>query len=286
MIRLYNTVAGPVFDVAGKLRPVRDSWTELLMGDRLPAAIREVRAITRPGSDPQLLAEVNLLPPISHEEVWAAGVTYLRSKVARMEESKEAGGGNFYDKVYEAPRPELFFKATPHRVAGPGQKVRIRHDSRWNVPEPELALLVNPQGLILGFTIGNDMSSRDIEGENPLYLPQAKVYDGCCGLGPCVLISNSPLPRETEIALEIRRGGEVAFGGKTSLAQMKRGLQELVDWLFRDNSFPNGVILLTGTGVVPPDDFTLQSGDDIRIAIPPIGILHNTVAGPLSMGNF
>jgi 2-dehydro-3-deoxy-D-arabinonate dehydratase len=286
MIRLYNTVAGPVFDANGHLRPVRESWSELLMGDRLPAAIREARAMTRTGADPTLLAEVNLLPPISHEEVWAAGVTYLRSKVARMEESKEAGGGSFYDKVYDAPRPEIFFKATPHRVVGPGQKVRIRHDSQWNVPEPELALVVNPKGLILGFTIGNDMSSRDIEGENPLYLPQAKVYDGCCALGPCVLVSNQPLPRETEIALEIWRGGESVFHGKTSLAQMKRGLQELVDWLFRDNSFPNGVILLTGTGVVPPDGFTLQSGDDIRISIPPIGVLHNTVAGPLSMGNF
>ena len=286
MIRLYNTVAGPVFDANGHLRPMRESWSELLMSDRLPAAIREARAVSRTGADPSLLAEVNLLPPISHEEVWAAGVTYLRSKVARMEESKDAGGGNFYDKVYEAPRPELFFKATPHRVAGPGQKVRIRNDSNWNVPEPELALVVNPKGLILGFTIGNDMSSRDIEGENPLYLPQAKVYDGCCALGPCVLVSNQPLPRETEIALEIWRGGESVFHGRTSLTQMKRGLQELVDWLFRDNSFPNGVILLTGTGIVPPDDFTLQSGDDIRISIPPIGTLHNTVAGPLSMGNF
>jgi 2-dehydro-3-deoxy-D-arabinonate dehydratase len=188
--------------------------------------------------------------------------------------------------VYEAPRPELFFKATPHRVVGPGQKVRIRHDSRWNVPEPELALLVNPQGLILGFTIGNDMSSRDIEGENPLYLPQAKVYDGCCALGPCVLLASQPLGRETEIAIEIARGGEVAFSGKTSLAQMKRGLQELVDWLFRDNSFPNGAYLLTGTGVVPPDTFTLEPGDDIRITIDPIGTLHNSVAGLLSMSNF
>ena len=286
MIRLYNTVAGPVFDANGHLRPVRESWTELLMTDRLPAAIREVRALNKTGADPSLLAEVNLLPPISHEEVWAAGVTYQRSKVARMEESKDAGGGNFYDKVYEAPRPELFFKATPHRVAGPGQKVRIRHDSAWNVPEPELALVVNPRGLILGFTIGNDMSSRDIEGENPLYLPQAKVYDGCCALGPCVLVSNQPLPRETEIALEIWRRGESVFHGRTSLAQMKRGLQELVDWLFRDNSFPNGAVLLTGTGIVPPDDFTLEGGDDIRISIPPIGTLHNTVAGPLSLGNF
>jgi len=285
VIRLYNTVAGPVFDVNGKLRPVRASWTELLMSDHLPATIRDVRAMSGNGSDPALLSEVNLLPPIANQEVWAAGVTYLRSKVARMEESKDAGGGTFYDKVYDSARPELFFKATPHRVVGPGQKVRIRHDSRWNVPEPELALLVNPRGLILGFTIGNDMSSRDIEGENPLYLPQAKVYDGCCALGPCVLLASQPLVRETEIAIEIARGGEVAFAGRTSLAQMKRGLQELVDWLFRDNSFPNGAYLLTGTGVVPPDDFTLQAGDDIRITIDPIGTLHNTVAGLLAMSD-
>jgi len=285
MIRLYNTVAGPVFDVAGKLRPVRASWSELIMSDHLPGTIREVRAMTGPGSDPALIKEVNLLAPISTQEVWAAGVTYLRSKVARMEESKDAGGGSFYNKVYEAPRPELFFKASPHRVVGPGQKVRIRHDSQWNVPEPELALLVNPQGLILGFTIGNDMSSRDIEGENPLYLPQAKVYDGCCALGPCLLLASQPLPKETDIAMEVIRSGEIVFSGKTTLARMKRGLQELVDWLFRDNSFPSGVFLLTGTGIVPPDDFTLQSGDDIRIAMPKIGILHNTVAGVLAMSS-
>ena len=285
MIRLYNTVAGPVFDVAGKLRPVRATWSELIMSDHLPHTIREVRAMTGPGADPALLKEVNLLPPISNQEVWAAGVTYLRSKVARMEESKQAGGGTFYDKVYEADRPELFFKATPHRVVGPGQKVRIRHDSQWNVPEPELALLVSPQRLILGFTIGNDMSSRDIEGENPLYLPQAKVYDGCCALGPCLLLASQPLPRETDIAMEVIRSGEIVFAGKTTLAQMKRGLQELVDWLFRDNSFPNGVYLLTGTGVVPPDDFTLQPGDDVRIAVPQIGVLHNSVAGLLAMSD-
>ena len=285
MIRLYNTVAGPVFDVGGKLRPVRATWSELIMSDHLPHTIREVRAMSGPGADPALIKDVNLLAPISNQEVWAAGVTYLRSKVARMEESKEAGGGSFYDKVYEAPRPELFFKATPHRVVGPGQKVRIRHDSHWNVPEPELALLVSPERLILGFTIGNDMSSRDIEGENPLYLPQAKVYDGCCALGPCLLLASQPLPRETDIAMEVLRGGEIVFSGKTTLAQMKRGLQELVDWLFRDNSFPNGVYLLTGTGVIPPDEFTLYPGDDIRIGVASIGILHNSVAGLLAMSD-
>jgi len=229
---------------------------------------------------PSAVDEENIVAPITDQEVWAAGVTYLRSKVARMEESKTAGGGSFYDRVYDADRPEIFFKATPHRVCGPGQHVRLRGDSKWNVPEPELALLVNPRARIIGYTVGNDMSSRDIEGENPLYLPQAKVYDGSCALGPCVLIEDptEPLSRETPIELEIRRGADVAFAGKTSLAQMKRKFEELVSWLFRDNSFPSGVYLLTGTGVVPPDGFTLQGGDEIRITIPPIGTLRNVVA--------
>jgi 2-dehydro-3-deoxy-D-arabinonate dehydratase len=219
-----------------------------------------------------------LLPPIGLQEVWASGVTYYRSRTARMEESKSSGGGDFYDRVYDAARPELFFKATPHRVRGHGQPVRIRKDSKWNVPEPELALVVNAQGQIVGYTIGNDMSSRDIEGENPLYLPQAKVYDGSCGLGPGVLISSSPLAPETEVRLVIRRGGQTVFEGSTTLSTMKRQPKELVEYLFRDNSFPNGCVLLTGTGIVPPDAFTLASGDEIAITIEPIGTLMNTVA--------
>jgi 2-dehydro-3-deoxy-D-arabinonate dehydratase len=219
-----------------------------------------------------------LLPPIGSQEVWAAGVTYYRSRTARMEESKSAGGGDFYDRVYDAERPELFFKATPHRVRGHGQTVRIRRDSKWNVPEPELALVVNVHGEIAGYTIGNDMSSRDIEGENPLYLPQAKVYDGSCALGPGVFITPGPLPPETEVRLAIRRGGRSAYEGSTTLSTMKRQPKELVDYLFRDNTFPNGCVLLTGTGVVPPDDFTLAHGDEIAITIEPIGTLVNTVA--------
>ena len=218
-----------------------------------------------------------LLPPIGSQEIWAAGVTYYRSRTARMEEAKLAGGGDFYDRVYDAARPELFFKATPHRARGHRQPVRIRKDSKWNVPEPELALVVNSRGEIVGYTIGNDMSSRDIEGENPLYLPQAKVYDGSCGLGPCVLIASAPLPSETEVRLAIRRGGRNEFEGSTALSSMKREPKELVEYLFRDNSFPNGCVLLTGTGVVPPDAFTLASGDEIAITIEPIGTLMNTV---------
>ncbi len=219
--------------------------------------------------------------PIGNQEVWAAGVTYYRSRSARMAEAKDAGGGDFYDRVYGAERPELFFKALAHRVVGPGGNVRIRGDSGWNVPEPELTLLVNPRGQIIGYTVGNDMSSRDIEGENPLYLPQAKVYDGSCALGPCVLIGKEPLPATTPIRVQIERAGKEVFTGSTQLTEMKRAPAELASYLYRENSFPVGTFLMTGTGVVPPDDFTLAQGDKVRITIDPIGTLENTVVqGP------
>ena len=194
-----------------------------------------------------------------------------------MEESKDAGGGSFYDRVYSAERPELFFKSTASRTVGPGGKVRIRADASWSVPEPELTLLVSPSGHITGYTIGNDMSSRDIEGENPLYLPQAKVYSGSCALGPSILVAQSPLPPTTEISIEILRNQAVAFAGQTTLAELKREPQSLVDYLFRDNAFPQGCFLMTGTGIVPPSNFTLASADRIRITIPPIGTLENEV---------
>lgn len=216
--------------------------------------------------------------PVGSQEVWAAGVTYYRSRTARMEESKDAGGGSFYDKVYHAPRPELFFKATPHRVVGPGGAMRLRSDARWNVPEPELTLAFTPRGRLFGCTVGNDLSSRDIEGENPLYLPQAKVWATCAALGPCLLVAPEPLPPATEIALQIVRAGQTAFAGSTTLAQIKRTFAELADYLFRDNAFPRGCYLMTGTGIVPPDDFTLRSGDEMRITIAAIGTLANTVA--------
>ncbi len=218
-----------------------------------------------------------LLAPIQSQEVWAAGVTYLRSRDARMDESKDAGGGTFYDRVYVADRPEIFFKATPHRVVAPGASMRLRSDAKWNVPEPELALAINTRGAIFGYTIGNDLSSRDIEGENPLYLPQAKVWSQCCALGPGLVVCD-PLPRETAIELTIIRGEETAFEGHTSLSQMKRTLPELAEWLMRDNSFPAGCYLLTGTGTVPGNDFTLRSGDEMHIAIAGLGKLVNTVA--------
>jgi len=222
------------------------------------------------------LAEVELLPPIDQQEVWAAGVTYKRSQTARMEESEAAA--SCYDRVYQSPRPELFLKATPHRVAGPGQPVRIRADSEWNVPEPELALAINSQGQLVGFTIGNDMSSRDIEGENPLYLPQAKVYDQCCGLGPCITLPSGMPPRDQiGIRLSIDRGGERVFHGETSIAQMARGFEELIGWLLRDNRMPRGAFLLTGTGIVPDSDFTLLPGDQVAIEIDGIGTLRSPV---------
>ena len=222
------------------------------------------------------LDSVTLLAPIDGQEVWAAGVTYKRSKVARMEESESAA--TFYDKVYEAARPELFFKATPHRVAGPEQAVRIRQDAKWNVPEPELALVLNSRMQLVGFTIGNDMSSRDIEGENPLYLPQAKVYNACCGLGPVVTLAAAMPPKEEiGIHLAIRRSREVVFQGSTSATQLARTFEDLIGYLKRDNSFPAGAILLTGTGVVPDDTFTLAAGDSIEISIDGIGTLRNHV---------
>jgi 2-dehydro-3-deoxy-D-arabinonate dehydratase len=194
-----------------------------------------------------------------------------------MEESKSSGGGSFYDAVYDAPRPELFFKAVGWRVAGHLAPIRVRDDSAWNVPEPELTLVVNASGEIVGYTVGNDVSSRDIEGENPLYLPQAKVYDGACALGPAMLVHEAPLPPDTTIALTIMRNGGTVFQGSTSLAQMRRTPEELVQYLYRETSFPHGAVLLTGTGVVPPDDFTLQTGDAVAITIPPIGTLDNVV---------
>ena len=228
------------------------------------------------GAGPQPVPH-GLLAPIEAQEVWAAGVTYYRSRTARMAEAQSTGGGDFYDRVYAAERPELFMKATPHRVVGPGSPVRIRRDSKWNVPEPELALLVSPAGKTLGYTIGNDMSSRDLEGQNPLYLPQAKTYDRCCALGPAILVSRTPPASSTGIRLLIQRTGETVFSGSTTLAEMKRSLQELVTFLYRESSFPNGCFLLTGTGIVPPDSFTLAVGDRIEISMDGIGSLANTV---------
>ncbi len=262
----------------GRVYPVARTRPDLRLFDLLesadlPQTVAELRAACREWI---AVEDVRLLAPIDQQEVWAAGVTYKRSQKARMDESE--GAARFYDLVYAAPRPELFFKATPHRVSGPEQPVRIRRDASWNVPEPEFALVLNSRLELVGCTIGNDMSSRDIEGENPLYLPQAKVYDGCCGLGPAVtLLSDLPPLPEVGIRLKIVRSGAAVFEGRTDLGQMARTFDELIGYLGRDNSFPQGAILLTGTGLVPPNEFTLAAGDVVEIEIDGIGKLMNPV---------
>lgn len=252
-------------------------WDSFMNRDDLYQALRQEMAQLAPVGDADWLRSQTILAPIGSQEVWAAGVTYLRSRNARMEESQESGGATFYDKVYDAERPEIFFKATSLRTVGTNDYVRIRKDSTWDVPEPELALYISASGKIVGYTIGNDMSSRSIEGENPLYLPQAKTYDRSAGLGPCVYVSDRPLPPESRIRMKILRKGEQVFEGETPISQMKRQHTELVEFLFRECSFPQGVILMTGTCIVPDHPFTLQSGDEIRIEIDHIGTLINRV---------
>ena len=274
-MRLFRTKTGCVVEQGWQYFRIEADWDELLAQEDLAGTLRGLIAGLEPVAG---FHQAELLAPIGQQEVWAAGVTYYRSRGARMEESKDAGGGSFYDRVYSADRPELFFKSTASRTVGTGGKVRIRADATWSVPEPELTLVVSPGGLITGYTIGNDMSSRDIEGENPLYLPQAKVYEGSCALGPGILVAEEPLAASTEIAIEIERAGQIEFAGKTELTELKRDPKTLVEYLFRDNSFPVGCFLMTGTGIVPPSTFTLASGDLIRITIEPIGMLENVVA--------
>jgi 2-dehydro-3-deoxy-D-arabinonate dehydratase len=273
-VRLYRSSEGVYAEQDGSFyRVAAESWDELLCSDRLFETVRAATKSTPVSFDPS-----TALAPIVGQEVWAAGVTYYRSRSARMEESKDAGGGTFYDRVYAAERPELFFKSAGWQVVGPGGTVRIRSDAKWSVPEPELTLVMNALGELVGYTIGNDMSSRDIEGENPLYLPQAKVYDGSCAIGQAVLLAESPLPKATAIRMDIFRNGEIAFRGSTTLAELKREPEQLIAYLFRELKFPRGAFLMTGTGIVPPDDFTLRSRDVIRISIDGVGTLENIVA--------
>ena len=250
------------------------SLTALLEGDNLVAVLRALITLPMPRLP---LAEVTLLAPVEQQEVWAAGVTYLRSKKARMDESEFSASA--YDRVYDAERPEIFFKSLPDKVVGPGGDVGIRRDAKWNVPEPELALVCNSRGKVVGFTIGNDMSSRDIEGENLLYLPQAKTYLKSCATGPFITVgAGEAEARGWTIGVEILRGGQAVFSGETSVGQIKRTFDSLAEFLFRSQSFPHGAVLLTGTGVVPPDNFTLAAGDRVRIRISGIGTLENSVA--------
>ncbi|GAB3499534.1 fumarylacetoacetate hydrolase family protein [Spirosoma knui] len=278
-MKLYKTSAGFLVESDNQYYPVQATdWDQLVNQDNLHEVLTQAIAASSASEASANPIAQGLLSPIGRQEVWASGVTYLRSRDARMEESKKSGGDNFYDRVYDAERPELFFKATPERVVAPGAAVRIRQDSTWNVPEPELTLFITSSGKIVGYTCGNDMSSRSIEGENPLYLPQAKTYDGSAALGPCLYVPESPIGPDTQIQLEISRDGEVVFTQSIAISQMKRQHTELVSFLFRECSFPNGCYLMTGTGIVPPDDFTLQSGDVVRITIDGIGTLENPVA--------
>jgi 2-dehydro-3-deoxy-D-arabinonate dehydratase len=274
-VKLYYSTSGVVLEEAGHSYALHDAdWDQLINRDDLATWLRS-QIPSLPLQD-----EVEFCwAPIGQQEVWAAGVTYLRSREARMEESSSAGGSSFYDRVYDADRPELFFKSQAHRVVGDGGTLRLRCDSKWQVPEPELAVLINKGGKIVGYTIGNDLSCRDIEGENPLYLPQAKVWDGSCALGPALLVAEEPLPKETSISLAVRRKQHVAFAGATTLARMKRDPQDLANWLTRELSFPWGCYLLTGTGIVPRNDFSLAPGDEVMIRIDGIGELLNTVTG-------
>lgn len=279
-MKLYKIIQGILLEDEGKIFLLEEDWDILVNTASLYSHLKQQQTPERLLA-PALAAELmeqDLLAPIGTQEVWAAGVTYLRSRDARMEESQEAGGATFYDKVYEAERPELFFKSLPHRVAGSGHLVYIREDSTWNVPEPELTLFINSSGSIQGYTVGNDMSSRSIEGENPLYLPQAKVYERSAALGPCLYVPEQPIDPEAEIRMIIRRDEQICFEDHVPLSRMKRSLPELAGWLYKSTDFPQGCFLMTGTCIVPGNDFTLQEDDVVEISISGIGLLRNGVA--------
>lgn len=277
-MKLYKTKNGIVIEKEDAYFLTEDkNWDAFVNDDDLYSKMLNITKTIPSTEEARNLVDSNIQAPIQSQEIWACGVTYYRSKVGRQEESKNSGGSDFYARVYEADRPEIFFKATAARTVGHGEKVRIRKDSTWDVPEPELTLAVTSSGKIVGYTIGNDMSSRSIEGENPLYLPQAKTYDGCAAVGPCIYVTDEPIPSDTLIQMHILREGNIVFEGEVAIDQIKRTLQELVSYLFRETSFPNGCLVMTGTGIVPSNDFTLLKEDEIRITIQNIGTLVNTV---------
>jgi 2-dehydro-3-deoxy-D-arabinonate dehydratase len=276
-MKVYKTSSGILIENEGNFFLHQEDWDQFINNDELYNKLKQITSTSTPIRDAVELIKNSVMAPLGNQELWACGVTYLRSKVGRQEESKSAGGGDFYARVYEAERPEVFFKSTAHRVVGHKEKVRIRRDSTWDVPEPELTLVVSSSGKIIGYTIGNDMSSRSIEGENPLYLPQAKTYDGCASVGPCIYVTDQPLDKNTTIDLEILRNNQTAFKDSIAISQMKRTPEELASFVFRECTFPYGCLIMTGTGIVPPNNFTLQSGDEIRIKIDNIGTLINTV---------
>jgi 2-dehydro-3-deoxy-D-arabinonate dehydratase len=275
-MKLYRSKTGIIIEKNKKFYLAQsENWDTFINDDDIINKIEDLILVIRERHD--IVIEDLLAPIGSQQELWACGVTYLRSKVGRQEESKAAGGADFYAKVYEAERPEVFFKSNPHRIVGPKAFVRIRKDSTWDVPEPELTLVVTSSGKIIGYTIGNDMSSRSIEGENPLYLPQAKTYDGCAAVGPCIFVTDKPLDATTTISLVIDREGKKVFENSIPISQIKRKFEELVSFVYRECSFPHGCLIMTGTGIVPGHDFTLKSGDKINISIDNIGTLSNTV---------
>ena len=277
-MKVYKVKPGILLEHENKFYLQQNTgWTDFINDDNLYRKIESLTKSLTPVSNAADIIENEVLAPIENQELWACGVTYYRSKVGRQEESKASGGGDFYARVYEAERPEVFFKATPQRVVGHGAKVKIRKDSTWDVPEPELTLVVTSTGKIVGYTVGNDMSSRSIEGENPLYLPQAKTWDACAAIGPCIFVTENPLPANSTIYLDIYRGKEKVFEGTVGVDQMKRTPQELVSFVYRECSFPDGSLIMTGTGIVPSQDFTLKPGDEIKITIDNIGTLVNTV---------
>ncbi|MGN6296240.1 MAG: fumarylacetoacetate hydrolase family protein [Ginsengibacter sp.] len=277
-MKIYRTKRGIIIENAQKFYAINEDWDLFINNDHLIEKVTKHIASSQAINNAGDILSKKLLPPVDSQELWACGVTYLRSKEGRQEESKGAGGGDFYARVYEAERPEVFFKATSHRIVGHRGQVRIRKDSSWDVPEPELTLMVTSSGKIIGYTIGNDMSSRSIEGENPLYLPQAKTYDGCASVGPCIYLTDKPIDKNTAIKLDIKRNAEMVFNGQVLLSQMKRSPEELVSFVYRECTFPQGCLIMTGTGIVPGNDFTLQVGDEIQIDIDPIGTLVNQVA--------
>lgn len=277
-MKLYKHRTGTILEYEQQryILPV-ESWDQLVNDDELWSTLHQYLESGQ-AKPVDSFDETGILAPIGdRQELWACGVTYLRSKIGRQEESKTTGGADFYARVYEAERPEVFFKSTPHRIVGHQGQVSIRKDSTWDVPEPELTLVVTSSGKIVGYTIGNDMSSRSIEGENPLYLPQAKTYDRCAAVGPCIYVTREALAPSTNISLLIYRDGKYIFEGNVALDQMKRSLTELVSFVYRECSFPSGCLVMTGTGIVPGQDFTLQSKDEIKISIDNIGTLVNTV---------
>ena len=277
-MKIYKVKTGILLESEGLFRLLEnENWDSFINDDDLFSKTRERFSTGVPiGDGPDFIKSL-LQAPIQSQEIWACGVTYFNNKLARQEESKSAGGGDFYARVYVADRPELFFKSPGYRCVGNGEKVRIRKDSIWNVPEPELTLFMASSGKIVGYTIGNDMSSRSIEGENPLYLPQAKTYDGAAAIGPCIYVPEKQLSEDTKICLEILRDDVQVFANEIAISEMKRKPAELADWLFRECSFPYGCFLMTGTGIIPPPGFTLEKGDEIRITIEAIGTLVNWV---------